>query len=55
MANNVKNLISIITPVFNVEKYFERCADSILSQTHTNLEIIFISVLVVYFKIGCFK
>lgn len=37
-----KNLISIIVPVYNVEKYLPRCIDSILSQTYKKLEIILI-------------
>lgn len=35
-------LISIIVPIYNVEKYLRKCIDSILSQTYTNLEIILI-------------
>lgn len=34
------SLISVIVPVYNVEKYLERCLDSILSQTLADLEII---------------
>lgn len=36
-------LISIIIPVFNVEKYLHRCLDSIIKQTYTNLEIILVN------------
>ena len=35
-------LISVIVPVYKVEKYLKRCIDSILMQTHQNLEIILI-------------
>lgn len=34
--------ISVVIPVFNVEKYLPKCLDSILSQTYKNLEIILI-------------
>jgi len=33
-------LITVIIPVFNVEKYLKRSLDSIIQQTYTNLEII---------------
>lgn len=32
--------VSIIIPVYNVEKYLPRCLDSIINQTYTQLEII---------------
>ncbi len=35
-------LISIIVPVYNVEKYLYECLDSIVNQTYKNLEIILI-------------
>lgn len=33
-------LISVIIPLYNVEKYIERCLDSVLSQTYDNVEVI---------------
>jgi len=36
------DLISVIVPVYNVEKYLNRCVDSIINQTYKNLEIILI-------------
>ena len=35
-------LISIIVPVYNVERYLSQCIDSILAQTYENLEIILV-------------
>lgn len=35
-------LISVIVPVYNVEKYLSRCIDSILSQTFTDFELLLI-------------
>ena len=32
--------ISVIIPVYNVEKYISKCLDSVLIQTHTDLEVI---------------
>ena len=34
--------ISIIVPVYNVEKYLSACVDSIINQTYENLEIILV-------------
>ena len=36
-------MISIIIPVYNVEKYIKRCVDSLLNQTYKNIEIILIN------------
>ena len=35
-------LISVIVPVFRVEKYLDRCVQSIVDQTYRNLEIILV-------------
>ena len=37
-----EKLISVIVPIYNVEKYLEKCIDSIINQTYKNLEIILI-------------
>lgn len=37
-----KELISIIVPIYNVEKYLNKCVESILKQTYDNLEIILV-------------
>ncbi len=34
--------ISVIIPVYNVEKYLAECVDSVIGQTHANLEIILV-------------
>lgn len=36
-------LISVIVPVYNVERYLEKCVDSIINQTYSNLEIILVN------------
>lgn len=36
------DLISVVVPVYKVEKYINRCVDSILRQTYTNIEIILV-------------
>lgn len=40
--NSVKGLISVIVPVYNVEKYLDKCVQSIVNQTYENLEIILV-------------
>lgn len=34
--------VTVIVPVYNVEKYIKRCVDSILNQSYENLEIILV-------------
>lgn len=36
----MNNKISIVVPVFNIEGYVERCLQSLLQQTYTNLEVL---------------
>ena len=35
-------MISIIVPVYNVEKYLQRCIESILAQTFADFELLLI-------------
>lgn len=37
-----QKLISVIVPVYNAENYLERCLNSIVNQTYSNLEIILV-------------
>ena len=37
---NEKIKLSIVVPVYNVEKYLTKCLDSLINQTYSNLEII---------------
>lgn len=39
----MNELISIVVPVFNVEKYLEECLDSICKQTYSNIQIILVN------------
>lgn len=38
----MKELISVVIPIYNVEKYLRKCVDSIINQTYKNLEIILV-------------
>lgn len=35
-------LISVVVPIYNMEKYLNKCVDSILNQTYSNIEILLI-------------
>ena len=37
-----EKLISVIVPVYNVERYLEKCIESICHQTFSNMEIILV-------------
>ena len=37
------SLVSVIVPIYNSEPYLDKCVNSILDQTHTNLEIILVN------------
>jgi glycosyltransferase involved in cell wall biosynthesis len=38
----MENKISVVVPIYNVEKYLHRCIDTIVNQTYPNLEIILV-------------
>ncbi len=39
----MENKVSIIVPVYNIEKYLERCVDTLVKQTDRNIEILLIN------------
>lgn len=42
MSVEVQPLVTVIVPVYNVEKYVEECIGSIINQTYQNLEIVIV-------------
>ncbi len=41
-TETISDLVSVIVPVYNVEKYIDRCINSIVNQTYGQLEIILV-------------
>ena len=39
----LNSIISVVIPVYNVEKYLERCVESVMNQTYNNLEVILVN------------
>lgn len=44
MIENIEcnTLVSVLVPIYNVEKYIQRCAESLFEQTYVNIEYIFV-------------
>lgn len=42
MIKDKCNLISVIIPIYKVEKYLDKCIQSVINQTYSNLEIILV-------------
>ena len=38
-----KPKVSVVVPIYNVEKYLRQCVDSILAQTLTDIEVILVN------------
>lgn len=43
MLEEARPLVSVIVPIYNTENYLDRCIESILCQTYTNMEIILVN------------
>ena len=39
----MKKLLSVIVPVYNAERYLEKCVNSILNQTYDNIELLLVN------------
>lgn len=42
-SREVRWMVSVIVPVYNAEKYLEKCIESIRSQTYAHLDIILVN------------
>ena len=40
IEENIK--FSVVLPIYNVERYLNRCIDTVINQTYKNLEIILV-------------
>ena len=41
-TKKTQDLISVIIPIYNMEKYLTRCVDTILGQTYSNMQILLV-------------
>jgi glycosyltransferase involved in cell wall biosynthesis len=39
----MNGLVSIVVPIYNVEKYLRRCIESLLNQTYKHIEILLVN------------
>ena len=42
MEKASNNLVSIVIPIYNVEKYLKKCINAVINQTYSNIEIILV-------------
>ena len=42
MEKDKRTLVTAVIPVYRTQQYLRRCVDSVLSQTHRNLQIILV-------------
>ena len=41
-------LISVIVPIYNVERYLRQCLDSLINQTYNELEVIMVDLSLIH-------
>lgn len=47
LMDEIKNeLVSIVVPIYKVEKYLSACIDSLIQQTYKNIEIILVFLII---------
>ena len=39
----MKDLISVVVPIYNVEEQLPTCIESLIAQTYTNIEILLVN------------
>lgn len=43
MHRDAQSLVSVIIPIYNVEKFLDQCLESVLGQTYRNIEVLCIN------------